>query len=188
MRLFAGVMLAAEVRQRLGEQIRARTARPGLDGLRWTADDKLHVTLQFFGSIALENLPALSAACAAAAQSPPRAFELRIQGAGAFPTARRAKILWLGISDGAAELEQLAEHLGRATQSLELAKDEHAYTPHVTIARLTQPRNATALLQQLQTCELTARVSGFSLVRSRLGADARYEVLQDFALLDRALV
>ena len=215
-------MLPADVRERLGEQIRSCALRRGLGepsagevraagektrspteiagaaglveralpaqverntlpGLRWTADDKLHLTLRFFGTIAPENLPALCAACATAAQSLPRGFELRIQGASAFPAAKRARVLWLGIVGGAAELKQLSAELARATDSLGLPKDDREYTPHLTIARLTHPRNATALLEQLQTCELTARVSCISLVRSHLGSNAYYEVLREFA-------
>jgi 2'-5' RNA ligase len=184
MRMFAGVMLPAAVREPLAAQLASVASSANLGGLRWSGEDKLHITLRFFGSVAVDQLPALSAACTSGSESG-APFELRIAGAGAFPAARRAKVVWLGISHGAAELVQLAAAIAQASAAPDLHQDEHEYTPHLTVARLTQPRNASALIESLASIEVSTHVSGFSLIRSHQGATAHYESLQEFPFKTR---
>jgi 2'-5' RNA ligase len=116
-RLFVAVFPSPQASAELARELSAHWASPGRAGLRWVSSENLHVTLKFLGSVPQASVAALSAACALAAQSG-QPFELRWSGAGAFPSARRARILWLGVAEGARELTQLSAAVDNAVGTL----------------------------------------------------------------------
>ena len=64
-------------------------------------------------------------------------FEILCRGAGAFPTARDPKTLWIGITDGGDELKRLYEALEEALKTkLRFAKEQRGFHPHLTIGRV----------------------------------------------------
>ena len=83
---------------------------------------------------------------AAAAQA---AFPLRVGGAGAFPNARRARVVWLGTQEGAAGLEALNAALAKAFEPLGYPREERPYHPHLTVARVKVPGPAGPLLEAI---------------------------------------
>jgi RNA 2',3'-cyclic 3'-phosphodiesterase len=181
-RLFAAVFPSAEASAELARQLAPHWTAPSRAGLRWISAENLHVTLRFFGSVPEADVAALSEACALAAQSG-QPFELRWSGAGAFPSLRRARILWLGVAQGARELTQLSAAVDRALASAPAATRDHPFTPHLSVARLASPADVAQLAAALQTLDVRMQVRRLSLVRSRPGsALARYEVIQDFEL------
>src|SRR5262249_53197787 len=63
-------------------------------------------------------------------------FPLRVSGVGAFPTPRRPKTIWAGVTDGAEQLGRLYGLL--EAKLLDLGcyrKEERGYTPHLTLGR-----------------------------------------------------
>jgi RNA 2',3'-cyclic 3'-phosphodiesterase len=60
---------------------------------------------------------------------------LGLGGAGAFPSASRASVLWIGLDDGYDALASLAGVVERATEPLGFAPDLRPFHPHLTIAR-----------------------------------------------------
>jgi 2'-5' RNA ligase len=118
--------------------------------VKWVSDESMHVTLLFLGEV---DDRALHAVCkevkASAATEPP--FTLRVSGVGAFPTSRRPKILWAGITDGAEPLRRLYASLEE--KMLELGcyrKEERGYTPHLTLGRAKSDADGFALASELQ--------------------------------------
>src|SRR5947208_13441241 len=74
--------------------------------VKWATPESMHVTLLFLGDVDDRELHTVcKAVTAVAAGEPP--FALRVSGVGAFPTPRRPKILWAGITDGATPLRRL---------------------------------------------------------------------------------
>jgi 2'-5' RNA ligase len=85
---------------------------------------------------------------AVAAGEPP--FPLRVSGLGAFPTPRRPKILWAGITEGAESLVRLYDKL--EVKLLDLGcyrKEERGYTPHLTLGRVKSEADGLALAPEL---------------------------------------
>jgi 2'-5' RNA ligase len=139
----------------IGDAIRASTtalikelAKTGA-AVKWVAPESMHVTLLFLGEV---DDRALHAVCKAvqevAASEPP--FSLRVSGVGAFPTARRPKILWAGITEGAEPLQ----HLNAALEErmLELGcyrKEERGYAPHLTLGRVKGDSDSFAMAAEL---------------------------------------
>src|SRR5207302_1050891 len=93
--LAAAVSLLAELRRDVAD-------------VRWVRDEGLHLTIHFFGALPADRVDAAVAAVApaAAATSP---FRVRLAGLGSFPAGRRERVLWIGASEGTAEMAALAE-------------------------------------------------------------------------------
>src|SRR5437762_7489150 len=142
-RTFIGVEVGADIRKRtvaLQQQL-ARTDPT----VKWADPGGMHVTLLFLGDLdELEVLTVCRAVREVAAREPP--FPLRVSGVGAFPTPRRPKVLWAGITDGAAELKRLYDRL--EAKLLDLGcyrKEERGYTPHLTLGRVKSEADGFAL-------------------------------------------
>src|SRR6185436_3085204 len=108
----------------------------------WTRADNLHLTLKFFGDVAVNQVDLLSQALMRAAAHTTK-FDLVIEGCGVFPPRGKPNVLWIGIS---LETEPACSRLYGAIED-ESAKagfkrDERKFHPHLTIARLRHPAGA----------------------------------------------
>ena len=97
MRLFVAVVPPPEVLADLGAAVAPRQADQAVHrDLRWTGPEDWHVTLAFLGDVpgpvATGLAPALERAAAGH-----RPFPLALAGAGAFPAAPHARVLWCGL-------------------------------------------------------------------------------------------
>ena len=104
LRLFAAIELTEEARRAaVAHASRLRTMLPQGVKASWEREEKLHLTMKFFGNVAPERVGELTEALArtAAASQP---FRLRLQETGVFPTPSRPSVLWLGLSDPSGEL------------------------------------------------------------------------------------
>ncbi len=129
-RAFVAVVPPAPVLDAVGRVVASAGAVPS--GWRWVPREQWHLTLQFLGRVA--DADAVVAALAAATSSQP-AFDARLGGAGAFPSARRAGVAWTGVVEGAEELSSLEGSVGSALEVLGYEREQAAFHPHVTLAR-----------------------------------------------------
>ena len=196
LRLFVAVPLPAETVRAVSalvEGVRATDGaaivgpiRRGSNDVRWVRFDGLHVTLRFLGPTLEDRVDAVADAVrAAAAASAP--FDVRLAGAGAFPTPERPRALWLGVDDGAAELRDLAARLDAELALAGWPPDERPFRAHLTLARSDGVRAGPRLARHLM-----AAADGFSarwhagtmvLFESRTGGGpARYVPLVEARL------
>lgn len=185
MRLFLGVALPEPLRAQLASAIAGLREAGVPEGVRVLHEDTWHVTLQFLGSVDEAIVPALTSACRAAFAEHAR-FDLQLSGAGAFPSTKRARAIWVGLSPGHVELTQLASTAQRATATLGFTPEARAFRAHVTWARAKPEADVRKLLEAygLQSvAPLSARVHEAALFRSHLSREgARYEALARFGL------
>ncbi len=131
--------------QQLQEHIRQlREAVPDA-AASWTRVENIHLTLKFFGNVDVDRIPAISAAASRAVKefSP---FQIGIGGTGVFPKPSRAQVLWIGVSDPSGKLVELCnERLENECAAEGFEKEDRAYRPHLTIARLRKPEGARQL-------------------------------------------
>lgn len=148
--------------------------------LRWTPAENQHVTLKFLGSTAPERLEDVVAVCAAVAATR-QPSEVRLAELGAFPSPRRARVLWAGIADPADTLRTLASLLDEALAPLGFAAEKRAFTAHLTLARAREPLRLDQL-PALGEPPPGFPLHAFGLWRSHLSPrGARYEQLREFA-------
>jgi len=171
------------VRGRLAAEVDA--LRPVGGDVAWIAAGNLHVTLKFLGRVDAARLPEIEAVLAdAAALAAP--FELAVRGLGAFPSARRARVLWAGASGGAAAA-RLATDVDEVLGGVGFTPEARPFTPHVTLGRVRTPRPNAALAGALTAADGRefghVRVERLSLMRSELSPrGARYTELRALAL------
>lgn len=137
-RLFVGVALpedaTATVRE-VVEAVRAMALPHGARDVRWVRLDGLHLTLRFLGPAPEQLLgPSISAVENVAANAAgPIAIEL--SGAGTFPSGRRPRTLWIGVSGGVDALTALAGQTESALVGVGWPPDDRPFRPHLTLAR-----------------------------------------------------
>jgi 2'-5' RNA ligase len=61
-------------------------------------------------------------------------FNLTFRGWGFFPTLKAARVFWVGI-DAGTELSALAMSVDATTAALGVPKEDHVFSPHLTLAR-----------------------------------------------------
>jgi len=188
LRLFAALDPPDPLRRRLARwqaDVR-RSAGRHADGVRWTPADRLHVTLKFLGAVPEERLdPVRDAMAVAAAGSRP--LRLEVRGAGGFPSSRRPRVVWLGLSGDVGGLAELAGDLERRLAPLGFPVEARPLTPHVTIGRSRDGRGAPGLGGAIAGVAaddgIPWRAGELSLFRSHLSPEgSRHEVLARFPL------
>jgi len=112
--------------------------RPDDAGARWVPRQNLHVTLFFLGRVDDPRVAEVSGAIGSAVGGLVD-FPLQLEGLGAFPNPRRARVLWAGLADPAGGLRALAGAVADALEPLGFAREERAFRGHVTLARLDRP-------------------------------------------------
>ncbi len=112
--------------------------------VRWTAREQWHVTIQFLGNRA--DVDAVAHALEALALRRGRA---QLGGGGAFPSARRARVLWLGLSEGAEWFTQCAAAVGALLAPLGHEPEKRAFHAHLTLARAKAPIDLRPVVEQL---------------------------------------
>jgi 2'-5' RNA ligase len=100
---------------------------------RWVPPQNQHVTLKFLGSTYPRLVDWVTATVGEVA-SRHAPFTTRVEGLGAFPNARRARVLWAGLENRGSAFERLAADLDEAL-SKEFKAEKRAFTPHLTVAR-----------------------------------------------------
>ena len=131
-RAFVAVVPPPEVLDAVGAAM--EPIRRTVPGARWTTRGQWHVTLQFLG-----NHVDLDAAAGALHALDVTSGPARLGGGGAFPSARRGRVLWVGLAEGAELVMRLAERVGALLAPLGYEADARPYHPHLTLARIQPP-------------------------------------------------
>jgi RNA 2',3'-cyclic 3'-phosphodiesterase len=184
-RTFVAVFPPPEIRAAAIAGARETVRRLG-DRVRWIKPENVHLTLKFLGDVreeALGNLCApLGEICARHAP-----FDVGLVGLGAFPSARRARILWVGVGAGSDQLRALAADLDAAFASLGFEREKRSYAPHMTLGRV-RGRPASFDLPSDAGDHLGFRVRRVELVESTLAPEgAVYGTVRAFALGEKKL-
>jgi 2'-5' RNA ligase len=129
MRTFVALDLDPAIRQRI--QNFMEEVRGLAPDVRWLTAESLHVTLKFIGEKPDAKVSQIVEALTSIHAEP---FQLRFCGTGFFPTAKAARVFWIGI-----EAEDALIHLARAIDEslvkIGIAKEDRAFSPHLTLAR-----------------------------------------------------
>ena len=143
-RIFCAVELADSVRARLQDHIGLLRGAGSDATASWTRVENIHLTLKFFGNVAIERIPKISAAVERAVKKFPP-VPIDIGHTGVFPNPRRAQVLWIGVSDPTGKLSELQQQLEHECAKDGFEKEDRAYRPHLTIARLRKQEGARLL-------------------------------------------
>jgi 2'-5' RNA ligase len=182
MRLFVAVALPVQAADELDYAV--APLRQSWPGLRWTGRDAWHLTLAFLGEVTEPAAARLVPRLERAAARRPR-LSLSLGGAGAFPGAGRARVLWTGVQGDPSALTALAESVaaGARRAGAPPAEEGRGFRPHLTLARCREPLDVQPLVDRLSGYTGTPWTAGeIYLIRSHLPGGRphdrpRYETL-----------
>jgi 2'-5' RNA ligase len=177
LRLFVAADVPESVRALLEDATGA--IRERFPKARWVPTQNQHLTLKFLGSTwpRLLEWVTFSVDVVAGAAEP---FETRVVGLGAFPNARRARVLWAGLEDPDARFAALAASLDDAL-SREFRSEKRPFTAHLTAARFEPPVALGELLEEIDVESEPFAIDRIVLYRSHLRRPAPvYEALRTF--------
>jgi 2'-5' RNA ligase len=178
-RVFVGVIAPAEVGSAIDRAIAPWRER--FPSARWVPSVDRHLTLKFLGTTSAQVIDEVHQLVGnVAATAAP--FRARLAGLGAFPSSRRARVLWIGIGDGGSRFSSLARSLDDALAPWFPAQNL-PFIPHLTVARSSQPLHMPAGYVASPGVREMFAVSEVILFRSRRGRSVpRYEPLARFTL------
>jgi 2'-5' RNA ligase len=130
------------------DQLLNRTAHlqkiVGYRAVRWVNVNNIHLTLKFLGEVHPNQVDQLKQVLMQEAQQA-TPFIMEIGGLGAFPDAKRPRVLWIGLQAPAA-LRALQQSLERALATLGYASEDKPFSPHLTIGRVSQKATPAEIL------------------------------------------
>jgi 2'-5' RNA ligase len=182
-RLFVAIAIPDDIRDTLAKFL--REMQSAVPNVKFVRPENLHVTLKFLGNTSPEKLEALCNALSTIRSSP---ISLDLHGLGAFPTERRASVLWAGIMS-APNLVPLATDVDRAAHSLGFSLETRPFAPHLTLARLNPPGLPPKLAQlaadNARRSFGSFTTSEFHLIESKLkSSGAEYTTLRTFSFAE----
>lgn len=146
---------------------------PPVAALRRVRPELMHLTLAFLGDTPEAQLPEVIAA-AEAAGAGQHTFEVVLDQAGRFPPNGAPRVIWLGVGEGRASLQALAERVVTALRERALRFEQRPFQPHLTLARipartpLPEARAIAAAVAALRVRPLLVPVQRIAVVESVL--------------------
>jgi len=188
-RAFVALCLDEPIRATVAAEI--QRVRPLSRAVAWVPAQNLHLTLKFLGEQTdgrlAEAVLALEEAAAGRA-----AFAITLHGLGAFPGMERARVLWVGVAEGALEVRALQSQVEAVLERRGFTRESRPWHPHLTIGRVFDPRRwrrdtSPALRESIARAAAmgfgTLGVARVALMRSDLSpSGARYSELCSVSL------
>jgi len=184
-RIFCAVELPDEVRARLQEHIvRLRKEVPDA-AASWSRVENIHLTLKFFGNVEVDRIAKISAAATRTTEQF-STFEIEVGKTGVFPRPSRAQVLWIGVNDPSGNLSALQKTFETECAAAGFEKEDSAYRPHLTIARLRKPESARRLAEthlNMNFEPIAVKLNDLIIFRSELSSKgSRYTALSHHLL------
>ena len=137
-----------------------------------------HITLRFLGTVDQVTYQRFLAGLDVEERAP---FRVQLGGLGAFPNARRATVVWVGIEKGGAQLAALNAVAEEAARMAGLEPEERPFHAHLTLARVRPPADVRDLEGWM--VDLGWHCDRIIVYRSRPGrGGVRYEPLETVRL------
>lgn len=143
-----------------------------------------HVTLAFFAKVDDDDVDRLrlSLAMAGGRVVP---FDFELSGLGAFPIARRARVVWVGVGHGGDRLAELATAIEAETAKRGFPGEDREFSAHMTVARLGEPADVSGFVGEVGAAVSSppVEVREVVLFESRTHrSGATYDVVDTFPL------
>jgi RNA 2',3'-cyclic 3'-phosphodiesterase len=174
-RLFVAVDLDERARAAVAGSVGSLRARleagayAPAHGVRWVDARHLHLTLHFLGEIDDRRVPAIVSALGDPLPMAP--FDLEFGGWGVFPSRGAPRVVWVGVTAGAASLQAAHRLVGDRLAALGLASESRALSPHLTVGRVKDPAGARwveVIAGAIPPAPAACRIEHCTLYQSRL--------------------
>ena len=140
MRAFIAIDLPEALHTALAEA--QQNFRSAARDARWTRPEGIHLTVKFLGEISDAQTKQVVEALTQIGSFEP--FSIEVKGFGFFPQAQRPRVFWAGVMAPPA-LTQLAAQVENRMEKIGFAREDRAFSAHLTLARFQVPRPQPAL-------------------------------------------
>jgi 2'-5' RNA ligase len=120
--------------------------------IRWVRPQGIHLTLKFFGAISESDVANISLVVENTTSNI-APFTLGIKRVGAFPDVKRPRVLWLGMDGDVDTLTRLQKEVDAELQKYGFEKEDRTFRPHLTLARIKDPRGLIGLAKIMEKRE-----------------------------------
>ncbi|MBF0465063.1 MAG: RNA 2',3'-cyclic phosphodiesterase [Nitrospirae bacterium] len=177
--------IAVNIDEALREKIVAFVSGLTLSAVKWVRAENLHLTLKFLADISeSETAKVVDTLNNTLPES--KAFDITLNGIGAFPNERRPKVIWVGITnaDGLVKLQGTIED---SLSEAGFKREERDFSPHLTIGRVKTTDGLSDFSRQTQKLKDAVfgdmTVDTVYLMKSELfPAGPKYSELKSFKL------
>ncbi len=139
MRVFIGATLDKSMQGRIRDfqtKMKLETARYKRE-INWIFPDECHITVAFLGEVSEDDIPTIcDIVDPIVAKTKP--FRIKAEGVRAF--GRTPRVIWAAIKDGGEPLGELHTKITEALEPVGLYQEKLKFSPHVTLARITDPK------------------------------------------------
>ena len=142
-RVFCAVELPEAVRAQLEKHVAQLRKEVPNAAASWSRVENIHLTLKFFGNVEVKRITRISEAAERVVKQF-STFPIAVGGTGVFPKPSRPQVLWIGVSDPSGQLSALQTKFENECEAEGFEKEDRAYRPHLTIARLRKPEGSLA--------------------------------------------
>jgi RNA 2',3'-cyclic 3'-phosphodiesterase len=120
--------------------------------IRWVKPEGIHLTLKFFGYIYDSDIANISDVVKNSVANM-KALLLNVRSIGAFPSVNRPRVLWLGIDGDTDALINLQVKIDAGLESYGFKKEDRPFRPHLTLARIKEPKGLVGLAETVKKNE-----------------------------------
>jgi RNA 2',3'-cyclic 3'-phosphodiesterase len=147
---------------------------------RWTPAANLHLTIRFLGHVEVSLAEGIADRLV---QAGLEGFDITLGDLGTFRRGRLARVVWMGVREGAQEIAEMAAQAEAESVRAGLVAESRPFNAHLTLARA-RPRDGAALPDLPAPPQLPRwRAGELVLYRSKLGrAGSVYEPLRRISL------
>ncbi len=151
-RCFIAIELEEGIRKNISQlQSRLQKKMHHDSKIRWVKPHNIHLTLKFLGDV---DDAAIAEVCAAVSQAAAtnQPFDFEIGNCGCFGSGDSARVLWVDVTGGLAELGKLHDAVDSNLAETGFAPDRRKFNPHLTLARIRNAatgRNVRKIVEQL---------------------------------------
>ena len=149
---------------------------------KWVPPEQIHITLHFFGDVPAGDIPKVKRLVRPLAAACP-SLKLSLNPLGFFPDARKARVIWAGVTGDEAGLVKLQQQIEAVLSGAGYPAEKRDFKPHATLGR---SRSVPLSLSALKFPEIKTSEKVFNhivLYKSTLGPRASiYEILETFPL------
>ena len=163
-RIFVAVFPPPEVQ---GELFQAARDLQASRDFRLVGQEKIHLTLKFLGDVSEDDLESVKQALRPIGERH-EPFEVETSNFGAFPSEKKARILWAGVEEGSEHLRAVAEEVENLLEPAGFERENRPYVPHLTLGRA-RTRRTTIDTTETSPLPLRFTVSRVDLIKSAPG-------------------
>ncbi|MEP0765462.1 MAG: RNA 2',3'-cyclic phosphodiesterase [Fimbriimonadia bacterium] len=183
MRVFLALEMDREPREHLAKRVLELQSRISGGRVGWVVPENLHITLRFLGELSEDRVAEVRQAVESISYG---ACPFEPSRWGAFPDAKRPRVLWAGCSpEQEQQVAGLAEMVEFRLHSIGIHREPKPFRAHVTVGRVKEPVRGVAEAFEASPLRGIGLSSGesFVLMESRLGpGGSKYTALARFAL------